>query len=233
MSEHLLPPNRTKLESAFANTAQLGGVPVPVDTLWNPWQCPASLLPWLAWALSVDVWDSRWPENTQRAVIAASIPVHRTKGTPGGVLRALSALQLPIRMIDWRDYGGAPHALRVEVDLQGQGAQIQTWSLLQTLIHEYKNARSYLDVLRLKLERQVSLPNFAIATRSAERVTLTPRPVTQLRGVVTTQVAASAITLEYITIYPRRSTHQILIARIHTQPIVLEVERSTVTPRLN
>jgi len=66
-------------------------VPVPNATLWTPATCPAALLPWLAWALSVDEWDGTWPEERQRAVIAASVAVHRRKGTRGAVVAALAA----------------------------------------------------------------------------------------------------------------------------------------------
>lgn len=48
-------------------------------------------LPWLAWALSVDVWDDEWPEARKRGVIAASVEVHRRKGTVGSVRRAVQA----------------------------------------------------------------------------------------------------------------------------------------------
>ncbi|GHK16942.1 hypothetical protein ECZU03_07310 [Escherichia coli] len=32
-------------------------MPVPLRTLWNWRTCPVKLLPYLAWALSVDRWD--------------------------------------------------------------------------------------------------------------------------------------------------------------------------------
>jgi phage tail P2-like protein len=88
----LLPPNATPQETAIeAATARIAEVPVPNAALWNPATCPAALLPWLAWALSVDEWDGTWPEERQRAVIAASVAVHRRKGTRGAVVAALAA----------------------------------------------------------------------------------------------------------------------------------------------
>ena len=86
----LLPPNRTPLEAALdRTTARLGEVPVPIKDLWSPERCPASLLPWLAWALSVDEWDSDWPEERKREAIAASIELHRYKGSVWSVREAL------------------------------------------------------------------------------------------------------------------------------------------------
>ncbi len=88
----LLPPNATPQETAIeAATARIADVPVPNASLWTPATCPAALLPWLAWALSVDEWDGTWPEERQRAVIAASVGVHRRKGTRGAVVAALAA----------------------------------------------------------------------------------------------------------------------------------------------
>jgi phage tail P2-like protein len=88
----LLPPNATPQETAIeAATARIAEVPVPNAALWNPATCPAALLPWLAWALSVDDWDGTWPEERQRAVISASVAVHRRKGTRGAVVAALAA----------------------------------------------------------------------------------------------------------------------------------------------
>lgn len=88
----LLPPNSTAAEQAIEQAkARAFALPVSVDQLWSAATCPAALLPWLAWALSVDSWDGQWSEERQRAVIAASIGVHRRKGTVGAVKAALLA----------------------------------------------------------------------------------------------------------------------------------------------
>jgi phage tail P2-like protein len=87
----LLPPNATPQERALS-LATGRDVGVPIKQLWSPLTCPASVLPWLAWALSVDEWDGAWPVETQRQVIAASIDQHRKKGTVGALRRALERL---------------------------------------------------------------------------------------------------------------------------------------------
>ncbi len=91
MPDDLLPPNATPAERAFS-LATGRDMPVPIKQLWSPATCPAAVLPWLAWALSVDEWDSTWPVETQRQVIAASIEQHRKKGTVGALRRALQRL---------------------------------------------------------------------------------------------------------------------------------------------
>ncbi len=104
MSDHhtLLPANATALERAIeAAQARLSDVPVPVDALWDPWRCPAELLPWLAWAWSVDEWDAGWPEEIKRRVIAAAPDVHRLKGTRAAVARALEAIGVFADIVEW------------------------------------------------------------------------------------------------------------------------------------
>nr|WP_241087528.1 phage tail protein I [Candidatus Vondammii sp. HM_W22] len=85
----LLPPNASALERATegAINDSIESIPVPVRDLWNPERCPAALLSWLAWALSVDNWNTGWPEKIKRTVIAQSIEVHRRKGTIGALRR--------------------------------------------------------------------------------------------------------------------------------------------------
>lgn len=88
----LLPPNATALELALeATAARAARIDVPIRDLWSAETCPAWALPYLAMALSVDVWDETWDEATQRRVIAASAEVHRHKGTRAGVQAALAA----------------------------------------------------------------------------------------------------------------------------------------------
>lgn len=96
----LLPPNRTALEAQIAASHPLD-LPVPLRTLWNPRTCPAHLLPFLAWAFSVDHWSPDWPEQVKRDVIAASFDVHRIKGTRLAVDRALKAMGVDVEITEW------------------------------------------------------------------------------------------------------------------------------------
>lgn len=93
--ETLLPPNSTAAERALATVAaRISDVPVPVGDLWSPERCPPALLPWLAWALSVDEWDPLWTDERKRASIAAAVMIHRHKGTLWSMKRALAVAGL-------------------------------------------------------------------------------------------------------------------------------------------
>lgn len=145
MPDDLLPPNATPPERALS-LATGREVQVPIKQLWSPATCPAAVLPWLAWALSVDEWDSTWPVETQRQVIAASIEQHRKKGTVGALRRALQRLGYEVE-IDEATGVAYTFRLRFKVGAGGTagGAVIEdavARASSAALIH--KNARSEL-----------------------------------------------------------------------------------------
>jgi hypothetical protein len=85
LMDHILPPNGTEYERTLASQVnQLLDISVPIRDLWNPWTCPENLLPYLAWSLSVDLWDPKWPITKRRSVVANAIKHHRLKGTLAG-----------------------------------------------------------------------------------------------------------------------------------------------------
>lgn len=97
-----LPPNTTALERAIAVAcAELVNVPVPLRELWNADRCPVALLPFLAWACSVDRWDDAWPESIKRGTIKASYFIHKHKGTIAAVRRVVESLGYLIRITEW------------------------------------------------------------------------------------------------------------------------------------
>lgn len=99
-----LPSSATPFQFALAgvDAARLAALDAElIATLWDPATCPAPLLPFLAWALSVDVWDAGWPEAVKRSVIAASPMVHRRKGTRAAVEDALAAMRMSVRIDEW------------------------------------------------------------------------------------------------------------------------------------
>ena len=100
--QSLLPANSRPLEHAIAGTtAKLEPIPVPFESVWDIDTAPDSLLPYLAYAWSVDEWNDNWTEDTKRQVIKNSLWVHERKGTLGAVKRALSAMNYDAKVIEW------------------------------------------------------------------------------------------------------------------------------------
>jgi len=97
----LLPPSSTLLERAIDQTAaaRLAALPSVVASLWNADTCPAPLLPYLAWAMSVDEWNDGWGVDKKRAVIKESRIIHQHKGTLSAIKRALTAIGQPAATI--------------------------------------------------------------------------------------------------------------------------------------
>jgi hypothetical protein len=84
--EVLLPPNRTSFETAADLTgARIDDLPVDLPKLVRPYEISAQHLPWLAWALSVDLWEATWPEEKRRLLTARALPMHARKGTAASI----------------------------------------------------------------------------------------------------------------------------------------------------
>lgn len=113
----LLPPSSTELERALEQleAERMASLPLPHRTLWSPDNCPEHLLPWLAWALSVDVWRDSWPEAVKREAIRNAPDLHRLKGTAGAVKRAVKALGADIAITEWWEMTpeGEPYTFEV------------------------------------------------------------------------------------------------------------------------
>jgi phage tail P2-like protein len=109
---------------------------------------PEAFLPYLAWALSVDVWDGNWPLSRKREVVSAARSVHRHKGTIAAVRRALAALDVAIAIVEWFESGEPVHTFRLDVLAQdiiagGFGIDQQFLDAISASIDHVKPARSH------------------------------------------------------------------------------------------
>lgn len=181
MSATLLPPNTTHLERRLTDTtAIISELPSPLRQLWNPATIPADLLPYLAWALSIEEeWRFARTDQERRTLVATSIDLHRYKGTPYAVRRGMQLLGfrdaeiiegLPavhhngeITRDGHHAFAGAARwaLFRVAVDLGNQeGLDRQRIARIRHIIEYYKNARSHLYALtfRANLSSTVDRP---------------------------------------------------------------------------
>lgn len=87
----LLPISSTSLERDLEQIGMLSNDVGPLDLtiIHDPYHCPVSLLPWLAWSRHVDTYDEVWPEQKKRDVIAGSPKVHLIKGTVFSIREAV------------------------------------------------------------------------------------------------------------------------------------------------
>lgn len=135
----LLPRNSTKAERAIeAATSRISDVPTPLRDLWDPDRCPAELLPWLAWALSIDTWKPYWPEHVKRARIRIALAIQRRKGTAQSVRQAVAAFGGFVQLREWfqLDPPGPPHTFDMTLTLSGEGGEIATAQYVDDVIAE-------------------------------------------------------------------------------------------------
>ncbi|SMX27294.1 Phage tail protein (Tail_P2_I) [Pelagimonas phthalicica] len=145
----LLPPNARKVEYDLEQlSSRLQGMADPVAALWDAEICPVHLLPYLAWAFSVEVWDASWSEQQRRQVVIDAIKIHRRKGTVGAVRKALAGIGFRTDLTEWFETGGEPHTFRIDafgddVFEAGFGINPELFHLVTLILVNVKPERSH------------------------------------------------------------------------------------------
>jgi phage tail P2-like protein len=202
--QHLLPANSTPLERQAAQAlAQIQRVPVPLRQLCNPNTCPVDLLPYLAWAFSVDRWDSKWTETAKRAAIRSSHYVHSRKGTIGALRRVVEPLGYLIEVLEWWQTtpNGVPGTFAIKVGVLETGITEEMYQELTWLIDDARPVTRHLTGLAISLETTGRINIFASAY-DGDEIDVYP-PV--LRDIVTTGVIGAPgreHTIDTLDIYP-------------------------------
>lgn len=155
MAVAMLPGNATELERLAAQAlAQIERVPIPLRELWNPDTCPVELLPYLAWAFSVDRWSQAWPESAKRAAINAAYFIHAHKGTIGALRRVVEPLGYLIEVREWWEEVplGVPGTFRLLIGVLDTGITEAMYQELSWLIDDAKPLTRHLIGLAIGLE---------------------------------------------------------------------------------
>ncbi len=208
------------LELALARIEQ---VEIPIATLWSPWECPLEVLPFLAWALSVDLWRSDWPETVKRRVVANSLDVHRIKGTRPAVEKALSDLGVSTDLVEWfeKNPEGVPGTFEVtawanENITPGEKGVLNSemYEQIRRVIVNSKNTRSHFDfkvgakfgpqrvAMALALSGMASL---ARSTANAKQEPLDSQGLIGVAGVASGVALSRSIQQLHLDAAPRQS----------------------------
>lgn len=145
----VLPPNATRLERAVEASELLVLKMVMLHALLkDPYRCPEKFLPWLAWELSLDTWDSQWPLHIKRQRIASAIAIQRHKGTAGSVRDVIESFGGSVMIREWwqMDPPGPPHSFELLLILSGRPGVDATAKYVEDVISEVnrtKPVRSY------------------------------------------------------------------------------------------
>ncbi|MFZ1873246.1 MAG: phage tail protein I [Chania sp.] len=148
MSNTLLPPSASAwMRHTETVTARLSAITVALRTLWTPTACPVDLLPYLAWALSVDQWDKGWAVERKIEAIQQSYWIHRRKGTRAAVRRAIESMGFSATFAEWFDTGDRPGTFRLEIDVNDVGLTSKTLDELNRLIDGTKPVSRHLAAM--------------------------------------------------------------------------------------
>ncbi|MGQ7261198.1 phage tail protein I [Vreelandella sp. V005] len=159
MNKHLLPGNASRLERAAAEAlADIQRVPVLLRQLWNPYTCEARLLPYLAWAFSVDRWDPAWSTEAKRDVIAKSFYVHRKKGTIAALRRVVEPLGYLLDIEEWwqTEPEGEPGTFSLRIGVLDAGISDEMYQELERLIDDAKPLTRHITGLDITLSTRVT-----------------------------------------------------------------------------
>lgn len=178
MTGTILPPNSSRFERAIeASMAAALDIDFPLRHLWNPASCPADLLPWLAWGVSIDFWNPDWTEAEKRAAIAGAIEQQRRKGTRASLRAVLDRFDPMIEIVEWYQdrVNMAPHTFRLELPLAVETSAEYDEDLIAALLRDIaavKPLRSHMfAVHRLRAQADLGLLS-AANTAGAARLNM-------------------------------------------------------------
>lgn len=155
MSDDLLPNNATRLERNLSLMSErLFNVPIIVKQVWNVDEAPEDVLPWLAWALSVDDWDTTWTEEQKRSVIRNAPATQKIKGTLGAVQLQLASVGIDVQIQEWFNQvpQGSPYTYILHVNVDQYPLNQATLNKIIQLIETTKNIRSHMATAKINVK---------------------------------------------------------------------------------
>lgn len=173
-----LPLNSTPLELAI-EAANYENTLIPLRSLYNADTCPEHLLPYLAWAWSVDRWNNGWSSEAKRSAIRSAYTVHARKGTIGALRRVVEPLGYLIDVVEWFDTmpEGVPGTFALEVGLNDAGITEELYEELAWLIDDARPVSRHMTNLALSLQTTGQL-SIAVCVQEGEEIDVYP-PVPQ------------------------------------------------------
>lgn len=174
--KNLLPVGATTLEKRAAECLrQAVKNQIVIADLINPMRCPEPLLPYLAWAFSVDRWEEDWAETVKRQAIIDSYVVHKRKGTVSAVRRIVESLGYQFEIREWfnekrwREAG----TFRLFVELKETGIDLAIYDELARLVEDAKPVSRHITELAIVATQKAPMHIFS-ATQSGEISTIYP-----------------------------------------------------------
>ena len=199
----LLPPNETEFmkEKELAYRSVINS---NADLLnLNPLTCDKKVLPHLAEVVQVLFWSETLSLEEKRKLIFESKELHKYLGTPFAIKKVFEILELDANLIEWFEGQLEPYHFNVTVDVYTRGISAELMTLLEQMIESYKNVRSELDTIEVRLNSKAKT-KVAIVALGGEIVTLQPYQLDLMAFKPTaTRVALVSYAGEITTLYPK------------------------------
>lgn len=174
ISSHLLPLGSTPLEKCAAEILKSAVEnPIVIADLINPDKCPVHLLPYLAWAFSVDKWDENWSEEVKRIAIKQSFFIHKRKGTINAVRRVVEPIGYMVNLKEWFNAVpmGEPGTFSLTIEVPETGLNEQTYNELVRLVNDVKPVSRHLKQLAIAVSPTGTM-NVFLGQQTGEIITV-------------------------------------------------------------
>lgn len=149
---HFLPNGASQLEKCAAIALREAVQnPIVIADLINPDRCPEELLPYLAWAFSVDKWDENWRGEQKRLAIKQAFFVHKHKGTIGAIKRVIEPIGYLVELKEWfnQQPQGEAGTFSLTIESTESGITEQLYNELTRLIDDTRPVSRHLKGLTI------------------------------------------------------------------------------------
>ncbi|HDV7289123.1 TPA: phage tail protein I [Pasteurella multocida] len=175
-NQTLLPTGSTTLEKRAAEIMKSAVEnQIIIADLINPDRCPVHLLPYLAWAFSVDKWDENWSEEVKRIAIKQSFFIHKHKGTIAAVKRVVEPIGYLVELKEWfqTQPQGTAGTFSLIVEVSETGLNEQTYNELVRLVNDVKPVSRHISQLAIAVSPTGKMHAF-LAQNSGEIISVYP-----------------------------------------------------------
>ena len=172
----LLPPNASELERKITQVGKATFDLATIRVVKDIDDVPSQFLPFIAWQRSVDYWDENWQEALKRKFIKESRALHRLKGTPAAIKKALEPFGYEVTLIEWFKAvpNLVPGTFNLELNVIGKSLNAETYSEINRLVSESKAASRHLANLTVTINPILTIRNL-IVHQTALTYTSEPR----------------------------------------------------------
>lgn len=160
-----------------------------------PLVCHKSLLPYLA--VSFDVSIDNLNEQDARELLANAFKIHYYKGTLYSLKTALKAYFGGSEVSEWPQYNGKPYYFKVNLEASKTSLDQNTLKHIDKIINDYKNVRSVLESVDIKLTSNAKEYNGAVMI-SGETIEVLPFIYKNIEVATTQNITIGVVMIETI-----------------------------------